>query len=68
MNVWFEENKQRQGPVSETDLPDLVAAGRIKEETLVWHKYLNDWTPFSEAKHALLPNQVPPSPMADRKG
>lgn len=59
MNIWFEENKQKAGPVSVDDVPKLVKEGRIKDSTLVWHKYLDDWTAFKNAKGAILPQQQP---------
>ncbi|MGF1451831.1 MAG: DUF4339 domain-containing protein [Opitutales bacterium] len=55
MNIWFEENREKAGPVSEDEIPALVTAGRITDDTLIWHKYLDDWTPFSAAKMAILP-------------
>lgn len=62
MKVWFEENRAKAGPVTEKDIPDLIKAGRIKDDTLVWHRYLDDWTPFSQCKSVLLPNASTKAP------
>jgi hypothetical protein len=62
MKVWFVENREKAGPVSAEELPALQMAGRIDDETLIWHQYLDDWTPFKDCKVALLPNQSPTSP------
>lgn len=55
MHIWFEEHKEKSGPITEDDIPVLVSAGRISDDTLIWHKYLDDWTPFKDAKMAIMP-------------
>ncbi len=55
MNIWIEENEAKAGPFPVEDIPAMVSVGRITDETLVWHKYLPDWTPFKETKAAILP-------------
>ncbi len=56
MNIWYEDKGKKAGPVTELDIPDLMKKGKIKDKTLVWHKYLEDWTPFENAKKAILPD------------
>lgn len=48
MNWYYEQNGQRQGPVPESELPKLLAAGTITQRTLVWREGLADWTPLAD--------------------
>ena len=49
-NWYYVEDGNRVGPVPESNLAGLVAAGVICDETLVWFDGLGDWIPYSEAR------------------
>ncbi len=59
---WFiAENNMQTGPYSETALPQLVSAGRLKPATLVWKNGMPQWAEAStvqELKHLF--GAVPP--------
>ena len=47
--VWFYlVRKETTGPVSESVLHQLVAAGHVFAETYVWTDGMAEWTPFAE--------------------
>jgi len=50
MNWHFEEYGAPAGPVDDTDFQKAVEVGRIKDDTLVWHKDLPNWTEFRNVK------------------
>ena len=45
---------QRHGPVDDTELDRLIAAGTVTGDTLVWHAGLDGWRPLREARPAAL--------------
>ncbi len=62
MDWYYSQNGTRCGPVKESELPGLLAAGTIKAETLVWNETLKDWQPAKDVP-ALI--QVTGSPASD---
>jgi hypothetical protein len=50
MTWYYAQGDQRQGPVSDSELDALVAAGTINENTLVWKEGMANWTPLKEAR------------------
>lgn len=68
MTHWFYASPDGQrGPVDETELRRLVAAGDIGPETLVWHAGMADWEPLRDAAPDFAP-PLPPVPGAPRDG
>lgn len=62
MNWFYESGGQQQGPVSESDLDELLSKGEVTPETRVWHEGMADWQPL---RHARQSNPPPlPSPGA----
>ena len=65
--IWYyqQENQQR-GPVSDSDLEELLRAGTIRPETMVWREGMPNWTSYAQAKGGAA-NPVEPSsaPSAD---
>ncbi|MBN2741897.1 MAG: DUF805 domain-containing protein [Rhodobacteraceae bacterium] len=65
MKKWyFAENEARLGPLPSEQMADMVAAGKIKPDTLVWHKGLLGWEParmhfFSKTQQDTQPSQPP---------
>ena len=43
VEVWYAENGQRRGPVSLDQLRQLVRAGVVTKQTLIWRKGLANW-------------------------
>ena len=43
---------QRRGPVDDTELDRLIAAGAVTGDTLVWHAGLDGWRPLRDARPA----------------
>lgn len=50
MNWYYAAGGQQQGPVDDTQLDALVAAGTVRPETLVWREGLAGWQPLREAR------------------
>ena len=63
MNWHYADNGTQAGPVTDEQLQQLVQAGKIKADTLVWHEGMPDWVPYSQAT-----GNVPPSPGAAGSG
>ena len=49
--IWYyqQENQQR-GPVSDSDLDELLRSGTIRPETMVWREGMPNWTSYAQAK------------------
>jgi hypothetical protein len=45
---------ERHGPIDDTELDRLIAAGAVTGDTLVWHAGLDGWRPLREARPAAL--------------
>lgn len=39
------------GPVSQSEFDELVAAGAIRSDTLVWQEGMQDWLPYGRARN-----------------
>ena len=48
MSWYYAENNDRRGPVEDAAFQDLVRAGTIKPETLVWREGMPNWIPHSQ--------------------
>lgn len=46
---YYAANGQQMGPVSATQLNELLANGSISETTLVWTNGMSSWQPYSQA-------------------
>ncbi|MEQ1859309.1 MAG: DUF4339 domain-containing protein [Chthoniobacteraceae bacterium] len=57
MNWYYESAGQQQGPVAESELDRLLAAGTINPDTLVWREGMAGWTPLRTAR----PSAPPPA-------
>jgi hypothetical protein len=64
MTWHYEANGQSNGPISETELRALLAAGTINEKTLIWREGMSAWTALGEA----LPPEGTPEPAASAEG
>lgn len=59
MTWYYAQGDQRQGPVSDSELDALLAAGTINESTLVWKEGMANWTPLKEARPTTPGAEVP---------
>ncbi len=50
MNWYYESNGLQQGPVSESELMQLISLGRISKHNLLWRKGMHDWTPLGDVQ------------------
>ena len=56
---WYYANSgDRQGPVSDEEFFQLIANGRVRDETLVWKQGMADWRPYREIASSV---GIPPS-------
>ncbi|MEP6672652.1 MAG: GYF domain-containing protein [Chthoniobacter sp.] len=60
MNWYYAQGDQRQGPVSDSELDALLAAGTINENTLVWKEGMANWTALKEARPTGAAADAPP--------
>lgn len=58
MDWYYAEGNQQMGPVSEAQLHELEATGRIRADTLVWRPGLAMWSPYGTV-HRPPPSQPP---------
>ena len=61
MTWYYAQGDQRQGPVSDSELDALIAAGTVNENTLVWKEGMGNWTPLKEARPAGAPGAEVPA-------
>ncbi len=61
MNWYYASNGQQLGPVDDTQLDALVAAGTVTPDSLVWREGMANWQPLSEARPVAGSAAVPPS-------
>ncbi len=50
MNWYYDQGGQRAGPVSDSELDGLIAAGTVTQDTLVWSEGMGNWAPLREAR------------------
>lgn len=61
MTWYYAQGDQRQGPISDSELDALIAAGTVNENTLVWKEGMTNWTPLKEARPAGAPSAEVPA-------
>jgi hypothetical protein len=59
MNWYYVEHGQQAGPVEETGFPQLIRAGKLRADTLVWREGMTNWEPFSKACPGELAASIP---------
>src|SRR4051812_9161367 len=50
MSWFYEFNGEQKGPVTESELDQLIAQGTVLPTTLVWREGLASWAPLAEAR------------------
>ena len=58
MNWFYAEESAQRGPVSEDEIRQLLASGRINQQTLVWREGMPQWATVSQTELS----GVPPIP------
>lgn len=58
MNWFYAEGNQQNGPVSDSQLDELLRSGKITAATLVWHERMPGWQPLNVARTAVDPGTV----------
>ena len=66
---WFYAyNGQKNGPVDEVVLSELISSGKVNADTLVWNRSMKAWTPVSQVSaFAGVANVPPPMPGASTR-
>src|SRR6266403_1923603 len=60
---WFYADAGRQvGPVEETALDELVRAGVVRDDTLVWREGMANWQPHGTVRGVRPPPPMPEAP------
>ncbi len=64
VQVWFyEKGRKPEGPVSETELWELLNSGVITKDSLVWKEPMEKWLPFSEVPELRIAPKPKPPPI-----
>jgi uncharacterized RDD family membrane protein YckC len=68
--TWYYADAGRQvGPIEENALDDLVRAGVVRDDTLVWHDGMPNWQPHAAARGMrMAPAPMPAVPIAAGTG
>ena len=61
MALWFYIlNGQQHGPVEEGAIADMITAGKLSLDSLVWTKGLLDWTVLRDIENFVPQDSLPP--------
>ena len=52
MNYYYLSGGQQVGPLSENDFEQLIQAGQILPETMIWGEGMANWQPLREVRTA----------------
>lgn len=59
MTWYYAIGSERKGPVTEAELDQLAAQGKLRSDTLVWRDGMADWKPLAEARPTSATDQPP---------
>lgn len=59
MNWYYADQGQQKGPIAESALDELVHAGVVQNDTLVWHEGMVGWEQHSVVRGATAPPPFP---------
>ncbi len=68
MNWYYADQGQQKGPVEEPALDELVQAGVVRDDTLVWHEGMQTWERHSSVRGAAPPSAFPPPVLPQTAG
>jgi uncharacterized RDD family membrane protein YckC len=60
MNWYYVEGGRQAGPIGQSELEQLVRAGTITTESLVWREGMTDWQPYGRIGPGAAPVLAPP--------
>ena len=60
MDWFYALNGEQHGPVSDSQLDELIRAGTVAPDALVWREGMADWQPLSAARPAAPSGSLPP--------
>jgi len=64
---WYiAQNGQRVGPISEAELRQQAAAGKIQPSDMIWKQGMDKWVPASKVKGLFPPAQTKTTPTSDQ--
>ena len=55
MSWYYAEAGQQRGPVTDTELEDLVKAGTVQPDTLIWREGMANWQSYSQVQGVAAP-------------
>ncbi len=58
MDWYYVDGGAQAGPVNETEFAQLVATGKIRPATLVWHEGMANWVAYAQARPAAAASAV----------
>jgi uncharacterized RDD family membrane protein YckC len=50
MNWYYVDAGQQAGPITDEQLDELVRAGKVRGDTLVWREGMGNWEPYTKAR------------------
>ncbi len=62
MKWYYANGGNRSGPITESELIQLVSSGVVQDETLVWKEGMSGWEPFSALRSTLATSPTAPPP------
>lgn len=62
MNWYYAAAGRQTGPVDDATLDELVRAGTVQPETLVWREGMSGWQPLRNARPPAAPQGMPEAP------
>ena len=67
MQWYYADQGQKKGPVEESALDELVLAGVVRDDTLVWKEGMQSWQPHGSVRVPASASAVPPSGSNDAR-
>ncbi|MFI5323499.1 MAG: RDD family protein, partial [Thermodesulfobacteriota bacterium] len=64
---YFEKDNKPTGPISESNLVDIIDSGEIKRDTLLWTDSMQDWSPASQVQQFSMHFPPIPPPLPSEK-
>jgi Predicted membrane protein/domain len=59
MNWYYVDQGKQAGPVDDAQLDQLLATGKIQQDTLIWREGMANWTPYNQARGTAGPAAAP---------
>jgi uncharacterized RDD family membrane protein YckC len=67
MHWYYADQGQKKGPVEESTLDELVLAGVVRDDTLVWKEGMQNWQPHGSVRVPVSALAVPPAGLSDAR-